>query len=55
MKTYLKGDYGATGSMTDRTNGTTRLVIRDSSGRKIHNQIHKNRKAAMNAWYRANR
>lgn len=54
MKTYLKSFYGVTGSITDNKDGTARLIIRTGSGKKTHDKLHKNHKAAMSAWYRAN-
>ena len=54
MKTYHKAFYGVSGSIEDKKNGTARLIIRQN-GEKVHDKIHKNRKAALAAWYRANR
>jgi len=54
MKTYHKAFYGVTGSIEDKKDGTARLIIRDGFGNKCHDKIHKNRKAALSAWRRAN-
>lgn len=53
-KTYLKAWYGVTGSIEDKKDGTARLIVRDGCGKKTHDKIHKNHKAAMAAWYREN-
>ena len=45
--------YGATGSVTTYADGTARLRIKQA-GKLQHNKVHKNEKAAMAAWYRAN-
>ena len=52
MKTYHKSFYGTTASITDNRDGTARLIVRDQYGRKVKDSIHKNRKAALAAWYR---
>ena len=44
-------DYGVTATITDKRDGTARLVAR-CGGKKVHDKIHKNRKAAENAWRR---
>ena len=51
MKTYHK-DFLATASITDKADGTARLIIRDAYGTKRHDKIHKNRRAAYSAWRR---
>ena len=53
-KTYLKAWYGVTGSIEDKKDGTARLIVRNGCGKKTHDKIHKNHKAAMAAWYREN-
>jgi hypothetical protein len=53
MKTYHKDSYGCTASITDKRDGTARLVIRMSNGKKMHDKVHKTRSAALSAWYRA--
>lgn len=52
-KKTLSAWYGVTGSITVYVDGTTRLKIRQF-GKLQHNKIHKNKKAALAAWYRAN-
>jgi hypothetical protein len=51
MKTYHK-DYGCTASITDKPDGTARLIVRDQSGKKIKDSTHKSRDAARAAWRR---
>lgn len=51
MKTYYK-ECGASASITDKADGTARLIIRDIAGRKQHDKIHASRKAAYAAWRR---
>lgn len=51
MRTTHKSFY-ATGVITDKRDGTARLVIRTMNGIKTHDKIHKNRKSALAAWYR---
>ena len=51
MKTYYR-DYGITASITDTPDGTAKLLVKDPFGKKIHDKIHKNRKAALSAWKR---
>ena len=51
MKTYYR-DYGITASITDKSDGTAKLLVKDPFGKKIHDKIHKNRKAALSAWKR---
>lgn len=53
MKTYLKS-FLCTGSIQDKRDGTARLVICLSNGEKAKDSVHKNRKAALAAWYRFN-
>ncbi len=53
MKLYLKDPQGlVTASITIKPSGEARLVIRDCYGRKWHDKVHKNEKAAKAAWYR---
>ncbi len=52
-KKYLTAYYGVTGSVTVYADGTARLRIKQM-GKLLHNKVHKNEKAAMSAWYRAN-
>lgn len=52
MKTYHKDFYGCTASITDKRDGTARLIIRTPGGTKVKDSVHKNRKAALAAWYR---
>lgn len=51
MKTIYK-QYGVTASITDKRDGTARLVVRDAFSQKVRDSIHENRKAALAAWYR---
>lgn len=51
MKTYHKDLY-ATASITDRADGTARLVVRTICGAKIKDSIHKSRNAAYSSWRR---
>lgn len=53
-KRYMVAHYGVTGSVSEYEDGTARLKVRDGVGRIVHNKVHKNPKAAMAAWYRAN-
>lgn len=52
-KKPLTAWYGVTGSITVYSDGTARLKI-SQMGKLLHNKVHKNEKAAMAAWYRAN-
>lgn len=51
MKTYHK-DYCCTASITDKADGTARLIVRGANGKKIKDSVHKNRTAAYSAWRR---
>lgn len=51
MKTYHKDIY-ATASITDRKDGTARLIVRSITGAKIKDSTHKSRPAAYSAWRR---
>ena len=51
MKTYYK-EYGCTASITDKTDGTARLIIKKQNGKKVKDSIHKNINAAYSAWRR---
>lgn len=55
MKTYLKGDYGVTGSITAHRNGTATLRVRLWNGKLVRNSTHASPTAAKSAWYRMNR
>ena len=52
-KKNLTAWYGVSGSVSVYEDGTARLKIRQA-GKLLHNKVHKNEKAAMAAWYRAN-
>ncbi len=52
MKTYLKGDYGTTASITDNKDGTARLVIRRYDGHKVQDTTHKSHAGALASWRR---
>ena len=51
MKTYHK-EYSVTANITDKRDGTARLIAKDQYGRKVKDSIHKNRAAALAAWRR---
>lgn len=51
MKTYHR-DYGVTASITDKADGTARLIARDPNGKKIRDKVYTSRKAATAAWAR---
>ena len=51
MKTYHK-DFDVTASITDKRDGTARLVVCDQYGKKVKESVHKNRPAAVRAWKR---
>lgn len=51
MKTYHK-DYGCTASITDKPDGTARLIVRGPDGKKVKDSTHKSRPAAVAAWRR---
>lgn len=51
MKTYHK-DFGVTASITDKRDGTARLIVYDQYGRKVKDSVHKNRPSAVAAWKR---
>lgn len=53
MRTYHKNTL-ASASITDKKDGKARLVVRILTGQKVHDKVHKSRKAAMAAWYRYN-
>lgn len=50
MKTYYNGYFGTTASITDKKDGTARLVVRNQYGQKTKDSVHKNRAAAQAAW-----
>lgn len=52
MQTYHKGCYGCTASITDKRDGTAQLIVKLGNGKKMHDKVHKNRNAALSAWYR---
>ena len=52
MKTYHKDFYGSTASITDKRDGTARLIIKTPHGTKVKDSTHKNRAAALAAWRR---
>ena len=51
MKTYYKS-YGVSASITDNADGSARLIVRNSNGKKVKDSIHKSRNAALAAWRR---
>ena len=51
MKTYHK-DFDVTASITDKRDGTARLVVRDQYGKKVKDSVHKNRRDAVAVWKR---
>ena len=51
MKTVHK-DYGCTATITDRNDGTARLVVKNQMGKKVKDSTHKSRNAAIAAWRR---
>jgi hypothetical protein len=51
MKTYYK-EYGCTATVTDKADGTARLVIKNQFGKKVKDSTHKSRNAAVAAWRR---
>ena len=51
MKTYHK-EYGCTASITDKPDGTARLIIKDPNGKKVKDSTHKSRNSAYSAWRR---
>lgn len=52
MKTYHKDFCGVTASITDKKDGTARLIVKDQFGRKVKDSIHKSRPAALAVWRR---
>lgn len=52
-KKFLTAWYGVSGSIAVYEDGTARLKIKQA-GKLLHNKVHKNERAAMSAWYRAN-
>lgn len=52
MKTYHKDFCGVTASITDKSDGTARLLVRDQNGKKVKDSIHKSRIAALATWRR---
>ena len=44
--------YGTVATISDKRDGTARLVIKIYTGKKVHDKTHANRKAALAAWYR---
>lgn len=51
MRTTYK-EYGCTASITDKQDGTARLIVRNQYGQKVKDSIHKNRACALAAWRR---
>lgn len=51
MKTYHKS-YGCSASITDKADGTAKMIVRDQNGKKIADKVYKNRKGAEAAWRR---
>lgn len=51
MKTYYK-EYGCTASITDKADGSARLVIKNPMGKKVKDSTHKSRAAALATWRR---
>lgn len=49
MKTHHK-DYGITASITDRPDGTARLIARNQYGEKVKDKIYASRRSARSAW-----
>ena len=49
MKTYHK-DYGVTASITDKPDGTARLLARDQYGKKVKDKVYASRRSALSAW-----
>ena len=52
MKGYRKEFGGVTASVTDKVDGTARLVVCDQYGQKVKDSIHKSRAAVLAAWRR---
>lgn len=52
MKTYHKDFSGCTASITDKRDGTARLLVRTPNGFKVKDSVHKTRNAALAAWRR---
>lgn len=52
MKTFFKDLCGTTASVTDHRDGTATLRIKLPTGKLVHNNVHKNHKAALAAWRR---
>ena len=51
MKTTLKS-YGCTATITEKPDGTARLVVKTQHGKTVKDSTHKNRAAALAAWRR---
>lgn len=51
MKTTYK-DYGCTATITDKPDGTARLIVKNQLGKKVKDSTHKSRAAAYSAWRR---
>ena len=51
MKTTFK-DYGCVATITEKADGTARLVIKDQLGKKVKESNHKSKNAAVSAWRR---
>jgi hypothetical protein len=51
VKTYHVS-YGTRATVAAQKDGRVRLIVRDQNGRKVKDSTHKNRQAALAAWYR---
>ncbi len=51
MRTVYK-DYGCTATITDKKDGSARLVVKNQLGKKVKESNHKNRASAYSAWRR---
>lgn len=46
MKKIYKDFYGCTASIREKQDGSAKLIVRNGNGKKTHDQLHKNAKAA---------
>lgn len=46
MKKIYKDFYGCTASIRGKRNGSAKLIVRNGNGKKTHDQLHINAKAA---------
>ena len=51
MKSTHK-DYGITATITDKADGTARLIARNQHGKKVRDKVYNSRKGALAAWRR---